>query len=347
MDKFFIQAAFKSLDDIYKDENSEIRKALTESRQREIKKRKEFLKQCVGNPEVNKDAFNHATDVGASSPTTGLGENIDKTKFNLKDQEEVEEAIAKKNEGNTEEDLVIIHPLLNHKKPSPGNAIITCNSCGEVFYLDKNNLKQDEEDPSVYNKEMQCENCGANDGYEYIGDVSLADTPSAEKVKEERADIEGDNFIDDTEDKVKDVAEENLEEVPEEETEEEEVEEFIEESFDRLINKYAQRIYENLKEYKTSSVSKNNNTYIIEGKLTLNNGDAKNTEFLLEEIYNSKKYKCFKGHNKDLVESKAPFRFVSHIKNGKLIFESFKYRYPEKIDKEYYLIEGFERNNNK
>lgn len=36
----------------------------------------DFLKKEAGDPEVNKDAFNHATDVGASSPTTDLGEEL-------------------------------------------------------------------------------------------------------------------------------------------------------------------------------------------------------------------------------------------------------------------------------
>lgn len=86
MDKFFIQAAFKSLDDIDKKGNEEIKKALLESRNRERAKRKlkrkpyplakgEHLNPCAGNPDINTAAFNHAADVGASSPTTGLGEN--------------------------------------------------------------------------------------------------------------------------------------------------------------------------------------------------------------------------------------------------------------------------------
>lgn len=87
MDKFFIQAAFKSLDDIDKEGNENIKEALLESRRRERARRKsrsdsyplakgEHLNTCAGNPDINIATFNHATDVGASSPTTGLGENI-------------------------------------------------------------------------------------------------------------------------------------------------------------------------------------------------------------------------------------------------------------------------------
>ena len=39
----------------------------------------EFIKKEAGDPEVNKDAFNKATDVAASSPTTGLGEDYTPT----------------------------------------------------------------------------------------------------------------------------------------------------------------------------------------------------------------------------------------------------------------------------
>lgn len=88
MDKFFIQAAFKSLDEIDLEENKQIKQALVESRLKEKalreKKRKKYplakgehLNTCAGDPDINTAAFNHATDVGASSPSTGLGEDIE------------------------------------------------------------------------------------------------------------------------------------------------------------------------------------------------------------------------------------------------------------------------------
>lgn len=86
MDKFFIQAAFKSLDEIDLEENKQIKQALVESRLKEKalreKKRKKYplakgehLNTCAGDPDINTAAFNHATDIGASSPSTGLGES--------------------------------------------------------------------------------------------------------------------------------------------------------------------------------------------------------------------------------------------------------------------------------
>ena len=91
MDKFFIQAAFKSLDEIDLEENKQIKQALVESRLKEkaLRERKrkkyplakgEHLNTCAGNPDINTAAFNHAADVGASSPSTGLGEDIEGSK---------------------------------------------------------------------------------------------------------------------------------------------------------------------------------------------------------------------------------------------------------------------------
>lgn len=42
--------------------------------------KEEFIKKDAGGPEVNKDAFNKATDIDASSPSTGLGEDFEGSK---------------------------------------------------------------------------------------------------------------------------------------------------------------------------------------------------------------------------------------------------------------------------
>ena len=76
MNSYLIQSAFQSLNDIYK--NEKLKEALAEGR------RKEHLKRCAGNPDINTSAFNHATDIGASSPSTGLGETLDKDELQNK-----------------------------------------------------------------------------------------------------------------------------------------------------------------------------------------------------------------------------------------------------------------------
>lgn len=448
MDKFFIQAAFKSLDDIENDDN--IKKSLKESREREASKRKEYLRVCAGDPDVNVDAFNHATDIGGSSPTTGLGESFDddelwdkyvgkqvtinpdnekyhdqvgeitdlitsgksfedsvweiylsqgdrlellgkelklspktksveikddtelvesivlnedvkddlktldeiqkslmsqlsedikptKTKFNLRDEEDVKAAQEKLNqkEDTKEKEFVIVHPLNIHKDAKSGDAILQCNNCKETYYLNKDELVSEQgelEQDKIYNLNYQCEHCGSNSGYIYVGDLATQDAQEAKELTAENNNNQSDL--------------EPLDKLPLEPVEEqEEPEEIVEESFDKLINKYGKKIYENLECYKTTSVTQEErNKYIIEGVLTLVNGKQHPTTFLIETLKNSKNKLLFRGGNKDLVESCSPFRFVASIKDKKLIFENMRYRYVEKVENKDYLIEGLEIN---
>lgn len=283
-----------------------------------------------------KELNSRLTSLGGKSM---IKEDVEKNKFNLNDPEDVQEAIERKDNPEEESDLVIIHPMLNHKKPAPGNAILTCKSCGEVFYFDKNELKQDEKEPTTYNKDIQCENCGADDGYDYVGDVSIKDTEAAKEAEKERKDIEQDDFVD---------------EEPEEQTKEpeletvddlEEPEEIVEESFDRLANKYFNKIYENINSYKTTGISQEDrNKYIIEGVLTDKNKKEEKISFLLETLKRNKDSVVLQGSLKPLIENKAPFRFCGKITDNKLLFESMRYRYVENIDKDRYLVEGLEIN---
>ena len=327
MEKYFIEAAFKSLDEIYKEENANIKRALKESRE------KEKLKRDAGIPEIGIKAFNHATDIGSKNSSDSLSEDVkenSRTKFNLKDEEQVKEAIkAKENSSDETKDLVIVHPLLKHKLPEPGDAIITCKNCMEVFYIDKNNLSPDKDDPNTFNKDIKCENCGAENGYAYKGDVSKPETKSALEAQEERNELDNDGFFEEDKDSTND----------------EEPEEFLEESFDKLINKYAKNIYENLDNYKTTSIKyPKPNTYLIEGVLKLKKGKESNTSFLLEAVKKENNNILFKGNNKDLIEDEDPFVLEACVKDKKLMVESLGYSYTENINSEDYLVEGFESN---
>ena len=265
-------------------------------------------------------------------------ESVDKTKFNLKDPEDVKQAKEIKEEKESEDDLIIIHPMLNHKKPHPGDAIVTCKDCDEVFYLDKKELKQNPDDPKNYNNDLQCENCGAQDGYDYVGDVALKNTKSAKEATKERENSLEDDFDSkDNDDNVKELE-------PIDNTEE--PEEIVEESFDKLVNKYLNKIYENIDSYKTSSITQTDrNNYLIEGIFKLSDNNKIKTSFLLEATEKKNNNITLKGSNKILAESKAPFEIKGKVDNKKLMFESFKYKYVENIDKEQYLVEGLEINN--
>lgn len=274
--------------------------------------------------------------VGRGAPSV-LKEATDKTKFNLKDPQDVEEAKKVREEEDPKEDLVIIHPALNHKKPSPGNAIITCKDCDEVFYLDKKELKQDPEDPDTYNKDMQCENCGAQGGYDYVGDVALRDTESAkDAIKEREAGLEDDFAEEPTEESTEEL--EPIDDV-------EEPEEIIEESFDGLVNKYLNKVYENITSYKTTSITQTDrNTYLIEGVFSLNDNKELKTSFLLESVEKKNSNFVLKGSNEILCEDKEPFEIRGKVDNKKMVFESFKYNYVETVGEKQYLVEGLEEN---
>ena len=91
--------------------------------------KEEYLKKEAGDPEVSVQAFNNATNVGASSPSTGLGEGVmeapfekcsicDSVRFLIEDEEEAIDGYKKADEclkslGN-EELRVEISTLYNH-----------------------------------------------------------------------------------------------------------------------------------------------------------------------------------------------------------------------------------------
>ena len=91
--------------------------------------KEEFIKKEAGDPEVNVQAFNNATNVGASSPTTGLGEDMeeepieqcsicDSIKFLIDDEKEAIDGYKKADECleslDDEELKVKISSLYNH-----------------------------------------------------------------------------------------------------------------------------------------------------------------------------------------------------------------------------------------
>ena len=91
--------------------------------------KEEYLKKEAGDPEVSVQAFNNATNVGASSPSTGLGEGVmeapfekcsicDSIRFLIEDEEEAIDGYKKADEClkslDNEELRVEISTLYNH-----------------------------------------------------------------------------------------------------------------------------------------------------------------------------------------------------------------------------------------
>lgn len=136
-----------------------------------------------------------------------------------------------------------------------------------------------------------------------------------------------------------DTSEEETEEQPSEDTQEQEpaeepdteevdVDEIDEESFDDLGESFLREVYENVKSFKTTSVSSNDTTMVVEGMLTFNSGAEKKTGFVLNPSDMSKSGQIrFTGFNKHLSESKNSISLIGHVSDSKLIFESLRYNY--------------------
>lgn len=123
-----------------------------------------------------------------------------------------------------------------------------------------------------------------------------------------------------------------LEEIPAEEVADEETdidfEEVDEEGFDELGESYLRKVYDNVESFKTTNVSANNTTMIVEGCITFNSGVKKNTGFVFEACdLNTRGQLRFKGYNKHLCENTSAYSLIGRVDNKKLFVESLKYNY--------------------
>ena len=109
-----------------------------------------------------------------------------------------------------------------------------------------------------------------------------------------------------------------------------EFDEFDEESFDDLGESFLHRIYENVKSFKTSSVSKNDNgNLVVEGLINFKSGKSKKTSFVFENIKTTKRGKLLlTGLNETFSASKKAFILKGKVdESNKLVSESLTYNY--------------------
>ena len=125
---------------------------------------------------------------------------------------------------------------------------------------------------------------------------------------------------------LKDEMEESEEDFEEEPLGEEEFEDFDEESFNGLGESYLKRCYENVKGFKTTSVSSKNNKLFIEGIIKFDSGNIKETQFVFESLGNGK----FEGYNNQISRGKKTYKLSGSVKNNKLVCESLNYNYRSK-----------------
>lgn len=129
-------------------------------------------------------------------------------------------------------------------------------------------------------------------------------------------------------DEIEEAGDEAADEEPLEDTEEaeEEFDEFDEESFDGLGESYLRSCYENVTNFKTSSIASQGNKLFIEGIIKFDSGNEKKTNFVFESIGNNK----FEGYNEQISRGKKTFKLSGSVKDNKLVCESLNYNYRSK-----------------
>lgn len=142
--------------------------------------------------------------------------------------------------------------------------------------------------------------------------------------------IENNEEVVDEDEPVEDSTDTSDEDTSDEDTLESDVdiEEVDEKGMDELGESYFKNVYENVTSFKTTDVSANANTLIIEGLITFNSGAKKKTGFMFEsKDINSRGQLRFVGTNKQLSETNNSFSLVGRVDNSKLFVESLKYNY--------------------
>lgn len=110
------------------------------------------------------------------------------------------------------------------------------------------------------------------------------------------------------------------------------VEDFDSDSFDELGEAYLKAVYENVSSYKTTDVSSQGNTLVVEGLIKFNSGKMKPTKFVFEAKTATKNNKLrFIGENKNITRGRKAFTLTGTLNENKsFITEKFNYNYMTK-----------------
>ena len=110
------------------------------------------------------------------------------------------------------------------------------------------------------------------------------------------------------------------------------VEDFDSASFDELGEAYLKAVYENVSSYKTTDVSSQGNTLVVEGLIKFNSGKMKPTKFVFEAKTATKNNKLrFIGENKNITRGRKAFTLTGTLNENKsFITERFNYNYMTK-----------------
>lgn len=190
-------------------------------------------------------------------------------------------------------------------------------------------------DDAVTNVTLNGEGGGVNVDVQPIEETAeeVVDTVESEEVESEE-EKDDSAVLEPVSDEVKDEIEANsetAEDVDDESGEEIDIDEFDETTFDDLGESYLNRVYDNVKDFKTVKGYVDGNKIMVEGLITFKNGKTIGTTFLFESSYVTKrgKYK-FIGENLQFSNKKNAFILTGDIKDKKFITESFTYNYTAK-----------------
>ena len=165
---------------------------------------------------------------------------------------------------------------------------------------------------------------------EEISVDTVADIEHEEESQQEIEDVEIQSF----ESQV-------VEEEPEEGEEDLEFDEFDEESFDEMGESYLRKVYDNVKGYKTTSLTESNNVLAVKGVITFDSGNTKETSFVFTEARHLKNGKIIlEGYNNSVSKTKKAFSLRGDIENKKFISESLGYHYITKNLNESVKVSG-------
>ena len=122
--------------------------------------------------------------------------------------------------------------------------------------------------------------------------------------------------------------------------EQEDEEDFDESLFESLVDRYCQRVYDNVRDFKTTSCSKKDKNFIVEGILHYTNGKKAKTTFTFKEAKTTNGKRRFVGLNETFSKDNKAFTLLVSTDNKKLLSESLSYKYNVEYKGEQKEIKG-------
>lgn len=123
-------------------------------------------------------------------------------------------------------------------------------------------------------------------------------------------------------------------------SDDEDEEDFDESLFESLVDRYCQRVYDNVRDFKTTSCSKKDKNFIVEGILHYTNGKKAKTTFTFKEAKTTNGKRRFVGLNETFSKDNKAFTLLVSTDNKKLLSESLSYKYNVEYKGEQKEIKG-------